>query len=240
MNPLIRSLTPLRQAAFGALLLFGAAQSQASLLIGNTPLGGASTGNNDIFSTQWNAAQFTLSSTSYWLDSVVLNASNGGDGVGGLSVEIYDASGTASNAGSSLATLATTDSVGNSFANITFTAAAPFMLAANTTYWMVAKGTLDGTSGTNNTRLRTNANAYLGDADILANTNLTQRFCADGTGGCFDDPITWLTSPGSPGGFNEMAYAVHGTAVPEPASMAIMGLAVTCLVGARARRRQRG
>ena len=43
----------------------------------------------------------------------------------------------------------------------------------------------------------------MGVADILsATTDRTQYFCADGTGGCFDSPITWLTSPGSPNGSN--------------------------------------
>lgn len=59
-------------------------------------------------------------SHAYTLNSIVLRAHNGGDGVGGLELELYDATGTSGTAGSSIASLVTNDPVTNSYTNITF------------------------------------------------------------------------------------------------------------------------
>ena len=223
-----------------AVTLAAASSAQAVQLIGNTPLSGSSSGVNDLFSTQWNAAQFTTGATAYSLDSVILRAQHGGNASTGLAVEIYDDSNTglAGTAGASLAALTTSDTLGAGLADMTFTAASPFVLGANTTYWVVAKGTL-GLGLGNNVRVATNTNAYSGAADVLAaSTDLTQYFCADGTGGCQMDPVDWLVSPGSPGGFNEMAFAVNGTAVPEPGTVMLMGTGMLGLIGWRMRKQR--
>lgn len=238
-RPVAKPNRALFAAAIAAsLLLVGAPSAQAILLFGNTPVGGgATTGVNHIFTTQWNAAQFTLGSSNYALGSVILNASNGNDGNGGLTVEIYDDTGTGGTAGDSLAVLTTSDTVGDSLSNLTYTALGDYLLSANTTYWIVAKGTL-GPTGNNNTHVGTNTNAYSGVAEVVAaSTDLTQYFCQDAGGDCFDDPITWTVSPGSPGGNHDMAFAVNGTAVSEPASIALLGLG---MLGFGVRKRRSG
>jgi hypothetical protein len=91
--------------------------AQAVLLIGNSPAGNA---HNDVFSTQWNAVQFTQGQSRLHAQLYRLRAHNGGDGVGGLELELYDATGTSGTAGSSIASLVTNDPVTNSYTNITF------------------------------------------------------------------------------------------------------------------------
>lgn len=62
-----------KQAVVAAWLTFSMAAG-AVTIFGNTPPGegGGFLGTNDIFSTQWNAAQFTLGAQDYSLDSIVV------------------------------------------------------------------------------------------------------------------------------------------------------------------------
>ncbi|MBT6275030.1 MAG: hypothetical protein HOI95_12940 [Chromatiales bacterium] len=222
-----RHITIVGAVCMAGALLLPINNASAGLLFGNNP-GLFRFGENDIFSTQWNVAQFTLGGDSYVLDDVVVSASNGGDGTGGLVVEIYDDSGSGGLAGSSIAVLSTTDTLGGSFSNLTYTSAFNLILLANTKYWVVAKGTLGANSSTNNTQLATNANPYSGDPGFhtAVGADVTQYFCADASGACFDSPITWTAQPRSPGGFNESAFAVNASIapLPAPAGIALFGL----------------
>ena len=223
-----RRVSKLAALLAAVILLTAAFSAHAILLLGNGPGAGSLVGDNDIFASQWNAAALTTGTSAFFLDDVIITASKGAanNATAGVSVEIYDAGGVAGTAGLSLITLATSDVLGNAFSNLTFTAASTFLLAADTTYWIVAKGTgaaFGDVSAASWAKLQTSQNAYTGVAEIITATDKTQYFCDLGAIIPCATP-TWGVSPDSPGGGHEFAYAVNGTAVPEPATLSLFGL----------------
>jgi hypothetical protein len=185
---------------------------QGQVILSNN-LSATTAGTETASGTTWLTASFGTGSTSYTLNSVTLLLAN--TTAGQASLSLYS-DGTLE-PGTALGTLTAPASYSGALANTTF-AASGLTLAANTTYWVVLRatsGAIDWAWTSDNTGTGVGFQHTWGSSD--------------------DAGSTWFTFDTFP-----TQFSITATPVPEPGSLALVGVGAVGLLLRRRRRTRLG
>jgi hypothetical protein len=212
------------KAVIAGLLAVGlmhAATAQADVVLSDNITGVITGGTEAATDSNWLAASFTTGSSTAQLDGVTLLLAN--PTAGAVEVDIYDDGGL--QPGSLVGTLTSPSSYLGPLVESTFTASG-ITLAADSTYWVVVHATGGEFDW-----------AWASD-DSFAGSGFTDTWAQS-----FDSGGSWftyapITTPAVTLGTDPLQMIVTAAAVPEPGSLASLGLGAGLLLYWRARGRR--
>ena len=178
-------------------------RASAITLVGN--LSESLAGPYLVTSSSWQASPFVTGSTSYNLDSVILNVAELSTG-SPLNVSLYSSNTISGKPASSLFAFTNPGTITTTPSQITFTLSTPQLLATNTKYWVVAS-------------VATAGSQYLWDGTNSANfTGLTGWSIPDEYTDSSDGGGTWgVITPGP------YKFSVNGSPASSPSTPAVPG-----------------
>ena len=190
-----------------------AAVSQATVIISNYPQTNDTSTSAGLTTARIKALGFIMPNQDYFLDSVTVRLQFTATAVGVPIVTIREA-GIPTAPGAILTTLTAPGGYVAGAGNYTFTSAGSFLLAANTKYWVAVAG--DGGAGLD----------WRGSSPAITPTGLATH---DGSLFTSNSGTSWSNSA------TLNTYEINATAVPEPATMAALGLGAAAVIRRRRR-----
>lgn len=191
------------------------AQTRAADILSNLPGNDASSTALSTTGTNAKAAAFTMPGTAYTLDSVVLRLGNF-ESADTLLLEIRNDAG--GNPGSTvLATFTSPTGQGASTLDYTFTPTTTFTLSSSTNYWLVAA-------------VSNGSVAWRANNPGIAPTGVATY---NGIKSTNNNGTSWASST------TINSFSITGTAVPEPSTVILSGLAVSAIAATSYFRRRK-